>query len=256
MQNTVHSKDLPPRAPAVVVSVHDVSPLTMRQTEGILRDLAVAGIVRTSLLVIPDHHRAAPIAEAPEFGRWLRERCAEGHEAVLHGYFHLRAARAGEGLRDRLITRSYTAGEGEFFDLEGGEAVRRLRLGREAMSACGVDPCGFIAPAWLLGAEAELAVRREGFSYTTRIGTVSDYRTGAVHRSRSLVWSVRAGWRRVCSLLWNGALAQATKGSPLVRIGIHPPDWEHAAIRRQVLRVAGLASRRRVETYAGWLGIA
>ncbi|MCK9589687.1 MAG: hypothetical protein M0Q93_10050, partial [Terrimicrobiaceae bacterium] len=79
-------------------------------------------------------------------------------------------------------------------------------------------------------------------------------RTGIMRRSRSQVWSVRAGWRRTCSLAWNSLLFQKTVRCPLTRIGIHPPDWDHPAIRGQILRILGKAlAARRPMTYEGWL---
>src|SRR3954471_8514141 len=101
--------------PALVVSVHDVSPLTQPDCERILRDLAEAGVAVTSLLVIPDHHRHAPVAAAPHFQRWLIDQVLRGHEPVLHGYHHSRGPRRGETFRDVWTTRLYTAGEGEFY---------------------------------------------------------------------------------------------------------------------------------------------
>jgi predicted deacetylase len=239
---------------ALVVSIHDVSPLTLGWTSEILHDLERAGIRDVSLLVIPNHHHRAPIARDPGFAEWLRGQCAGGREAVLHGYFHLRESREDDGPWKRIVTGSYTAGEGEFFDLEKPAALELLRRGRDDLDACGVTCTGFIAPAWLLGRDAEAAVVESGFDYTTRIATVSDFRSGCVHRSRSQVWSVRAGWRRACSLAWNAALFRATAGTPLARIGIHPPDWEHPAIRRQILDLAGRAvATRKPMTYGGWL---
>jgi len=253
MQKAEENKEMQ-TDPAIVVSIHDVSPLTRDRTEAILGDLKRLGVPVTSLLVIPDHHRRGLISEDSAFAQWLRAKCGLGHEAVLHGYFHLREPRSAEGLRKRLITRSYTAGEGEFFDLEKPAARHLLDRGRAALEACGVRASGFIAPAWLLGAEAEQAVREAGFEYTTRIATVSDFLSGATHRSRSQVWSVRAGWRRTCSLAWNAGLNRTTGKARLTRVGIHPPDWDHPAIRRQILKIAGEAlAGREAMTYAGWL---
>ena len=239
---------------ALVVSIHDVSPATRMRTEQILADLKSLGVSRVSLLVVPDHHHRGLISEDSAFARWLGAACTQGHEAVLHGYFHLRENRSSDGPLKRLITRSYTAGEGEFFDPGKAAARELLDHGRAAVEACGVKVSGFIAPAWLLGGEAELAVREAGFCYTTRIATVSDLVSGAVHRSRSQVWSVRAGWRRTCSLAWNAVLFQQTLETPLTRIGIHPPDWDHPQIREQIMRLVGKAvAARKPMTYAEWL---
>ena len=239
---------------ALVASIHDVSPFTRSQTERILEDLRGLGCAKTSLLVIPDHHRRGRISADAGFLDWLKARLAEGHEAVLHGYFHLRGQNPGDGLAKKLVTQSYTAGEGEFFDLPREEAARLLQDGLGEFVAMEVVPTGFIAPAWLLGSEAERAVREAGLGYTTRIATVVDFQTGITHQSRSLVWSVRARWRRVCSLAWNRTLFLATKSSPLLRIGIHPPDWDHRAIRSQILSLtrAALADREAM-SYQKWL---
>jgi hypothetical protein len=239
---------------ALVVSIHDVSPATQQRTEEILGDLTTSGVCASSLLVVPDHHHRGLVNENAAFAQWLRASCAAGNEAVLHGYYHLRENRTTDGPVKRLITRTYTAGEGEFLDLGKAEAGQLLDRGRTAIEACGVNISGFIAPAWLLGADAEESVREAGFHYTTRIATVSDFLTGAVHRSRSQVWSVRAGWRRTCSLAWNALLFQQTLEAPLTRIGIHPPDWDHPGIREQILSLIGKAlATREPMTYAGWL---
>ena len=81
---------------ALVVSVHDVSPVTREAVAGILSALAEAGIGRVSLLVVPDHHHRGNITADAGFGTWLRQLVAAGHEAVLHGYYHQRERRAGE----------------------------------------------------------------------------------------------------------------------------------------------------------------
>ena len=239
---------------ALVASIHDVSPLTLRQTERILDDLKQIGSATTSLLVIPDHHRHGRISGYPAFAGWLRNRVTEGHEVVLHGYYHIRDHDSGDDLFKKIVTQSYTAGEGEFFDLSENEALERLNLGLSEFAACGLTTVGFIAPAWLLGSDAERAVRGLGFQYTTRISTVSDFKTGDVHSSRSLVWSVRAPWRRVCSLAWNRLLTIALRDAPLLRVGIHPPDWDHSAIRNQILSITATAlAGRRAMTYQQWL---
>ena len=238
----------------MVVSIHDVSPSTSARTQAILNELLSIGVKKTSLLVIPDHHRRGLISKDPAFPGWLREKCDTGHEAVVHGFTHLRESRGSDGPWKRLVTRSYTAGEGEFYDLDEATAGKLLAAGRSAFDACGVPYCGFIAPAWLLGPEAEAAVRRAGFAYTTRIATVSDFRKNQTYASRSLVWSVRAGWRRACSIVWNAALDQSSKANPLLRVGIHPPDWDHPAIRKQILQIVGKAlAGREAMTYEEWV---
>jgi hypothetical protein len=243
---------------ALVVSIHDVSPLTREPVSRILAELAGAGIGRVSLLVVPDHHHRGNITADAGFGAWLRECVAEGHEAALHGYWHQRERRADESARTRFFTRLYTAGEGEFFDIGYEEAREILARGREELAeVAGIEPVGFIAPAWLLSADGERAARDLGFAYTTRLKAISDLGTGRVHESQSLCWSVRGGWRRVVSLGWNRMLFGRLRANALVRLSIHPPDIGHGAIWRQILSLArGAVADREAMAYrdfvSGW----
>jgi predicted deacetylase len=230
---------------SLVVSLHDVSPLTQTLCEEILIQLRQWGIHQTSLLVIPNHHQRAPISENSAFRSWLVQKIEAGHEPVLHGYFHQRQKRYTDSFRSKLTTEIYTAGEGEFFDLSIEEASTRVRRGLEDLAFLPRKVVGFIAPAWLLGAHAETAICKLGFLYTTRLDRVQTFGPCAEIRSQSLVWSTRARWRAVLSLAWNGCLAVALARSPLLRIGIHPPDFRHAHVWEQVRRLAVTTSQSR-----------
>lgn len=244
---------------ALVVSIHDVSPLTHDRVIAMLDDLAALGVTRTSLLVIPNHHHRAPMNADKGFCAWLGKLAEAGHEIVLHGYHHRRGpeekpGEVGGSLRDHLITEYYTAGEGEFYDLSEVAAGDRLARGLEDFRAAGFVPTGFIAPAWLLGEAAERAVKTAGFAYTTRLKNFKDLETGRVANSQSLVWSVRSGWRRQVSLGWNAFLAARLTNDPLVRVGLHPPDWDHKVIRSQIQKLIGaMLAGRTVMTYDQWL---
>ncbi|MGA0850243.1 MAG: DUF2334 domain-containing protein [Chthoniobacterales bacterium] len=240
---------------SLAVSVHDVSPLTREASDRMLADLAAVGVGVTSLLVVPDHHHKADIDKDPAFLAWLREKQAAGHEIVLHGFYHRRVPREGDGAGKRLVTEHYTAGEGEFYDLGYEEARERMEDGREMLTGAGLDVVGFIAPAWLLGEEAEQAARNLGFAYTTRLGGVLDLRSGEWTRSQSLVYSPRSAWRRSVSLAWNAFLAARLRKNPLARLGLHPPDWNYDTIKTQALRLAReAAADRRVIRYRDWVG--
>jgi hypothetical protein len=240
---------------ALAVSVHDVSPLTRETTDRMLSDLSGVGVRVTSLLVVPDHHHQSDIDKDPAFLAWLREKQAAGHEIVLHGFYHLRTPREGDTAGKRLVTQHYTAGEGEFYDLDYEEARERMEYGREMLTGAGLDVVGFVAPAWLLGEEAEEAARNLGFAYTTRLGGVLDLRSGAWTASQSLVYSPRSAWRRMVSLGWNAFLAARLRSNPLARFGLHPPDWRYDKIRTQILRlVREAASDRKVIRYRDWVG--
>ncbi len=240
---------------ALVVSIHDVAPATRGRVEPILDQLGRIGVPRCSLLVVPDYHRTGRSLGEPGFVSWLQDLNAQGHEIVLHGFYHQRARRGGESARQKMITRVYTADEGEFFDLDYEEAARLLREARDEFAAHEFHPTGFIAPAWLLGAEAQRAAIDAGFRYTTTLRTVRDFSAGEEFVSQSLVYSVRSGWRRVMSLAWNRGLFRRLTSNPLLRLGIHPPDIAHGAIWEQILALIGKALRdREPMSYQEWLG--
>lgn len=240
--------------PGLVVSIHDVRPAVRGRVDAMLADLARLGAARTSLLVVPDHHRGGNALEDDGFVRWLHERAESGHEVVLHGYYHLRERSAADGLLTRFVNGIYTAGEGEFYDLDHAEAARRIARGLRMLREAGFQPKGFIAPAWLLGDAAWGAVREAGLEYTVTIHGVHDLRLKKDYLSRSLVYSVRAAWRRAASLAWNTALRGVLRGNALLRLSLHPPDWDHAAIRRHALDSAGAALAGRASIpYDVWL---
>jgi predicted deacetylase len=239
---------------SAVVSIHDVAPSTRAASEKIVAELGQRGVTVCSLLVVPDYHHSGRSMADRGFVQWLRDLEAAGHEVVIHGYFHTRPRRRGESLRERLVTRFYTSDEGEFYDLEYEDALRRVSQAQEEFAAAGLTPRGFIAPAWLLGPEAQRAVADAEMEYTTRLASVRDLRSGEEFPARSLVYSVRSGWRRGASLVWNAALARVMSGAGLLRLAVHPPDIAHEQVRRQIGALAeSIAEGRTPTTYRDWI---
>src|ERR671931_1505931 len=222
-------------ANSVVVSLHDVAPCTQQITSTIISELGAHGVRVCSILVVPDYHHEGPVAKHREFVTWLRTLEADGHEIVIHGYFHERPPQTEETLRDKFMTRFYTQNEGEFYDLSYDEALRRITTARDEFRALGLKPRGFIAPAWLLGNEAEQAVRDAELEYTTRLRSVCDLRSDSTFPARTLVYSVHNNWRRTLSRSWNAALFRLMKTKPPLRISIHPPDYSQPIIWKQIL---------------------
>jgi predicted deacetylase len=239
---------------ALVVSIHDVAPTTRVATEKILAELARHHVPVCSLLVVPNYHHRGSATDDREFVRWLRELETQGHEIVIHGYFHERSRQDGENVRAKFLTRLYTNNEAEFYDLVYDEAFRRITRARQEFSEAGLTPRGFIAPGWLLGPAAERAAADAEMEYTTRLTGVRDLRSQTNFPARTLAYSVRSSWRCVASLAWNQTLALHLAGAPLARVSIHPPDLEHPEIWRQLVRLTDrLAANRSATTYRDWV---
>ena len=241
-------------ADSVVVSLHDVAPSTQQIASTVISELSVHGVRVCSVLVVPDYHHEGPLAKHREFVTWLRGLEADGHEVVIHGYFHERPPQANESLRDKFMTRFYTQNEGEFYDLAYDEALRRITGARDQFRALGLKPRGFIAPAWLLGNEAEQAIRDAQLEYTTRLRAVCDLRSDTIFPARTLVYSVHNTWRRALSRSWNATLFRLLKTKPLLRISIHPSDYSQPGVWKQILGfIAAIKSARTATTYQDWI---
>ncbi len=237
----------------LVVSIHDVTPATMPRVEMILAELDKLRIRRTSLLVIPNYHERLPILEHPHFIEKMKALAVKGHDVVLHGYFHKRKRRRGESFLKRLMTRVYTSNEGEFYDISEERAMEKILQGLSDLRSCGLNPNGFVAPAWLLSAGGESAARTLGLQFTNRLGSTLDLQQGTLIKSQSLVWSVRSPLRVATSIKWNRNLEARLKPNPLMRMSIHPVDFDHDAVAAQILRIAGRAAKERTAmTYDQW----
>ena len=161
----------------LIVSFHDLHPGSRAQCERFLAMMCELGVARTTLLVVPRWHGAAPCDEDLGFAAWLRERAAEGHEICLHAYVHEATEVTGNAVQ-RAMGKHYTAGEGEFYQIDEPEAERRLREGlRIVRDGCGVPVWGFTAPAWLQSNAARSALAQLGFHYSTRWGSVELLKT-------------------------------------------------------------------------------
>jgi uncharacterized protein len=238
----------------MVISLHDVAPSNQQIATAIISELAQRGVKVCSLLVVPDYHHQGLFTRNQEFVSWLRSLEADGYEIVIHGYFHERPGDTNESLRDKFFTRFYTQHEGEFYDLNYDEALRRITAAQDEFRASGLKPRGFIAPAWLLNKNAERAARDAGMEYTTRLHKVCDLRAGSEFAARSIVYSVRKNWRRGLSRMCNPALFRFLKRNPLLRISIHPPDYSHPAVWRQITALVERSIQSRTTTtYRDWI---
>jgi predicted deacetylase len=181
----------------------------------------------------------------------------QGHEIVLHGYFHDRKASPPEKLSTLFWTRLYTSREAEFLDLPLDEARVRLKRGRELFAAQGWNARGFVAPAWLMTPGLTGLLAELGFTYTNRLREIVPLLPGAPARvaSQSLCYSTRSGWRRFASAFWNKHLFGRLRETDLIRLSLHPRDLEFRLMRRQIDQILRASFRRGFQptTYADYV---
>jgi predicted deacetylase len=132
----------PERTRQIAVALHDVEPATFERC-ALIRDwLSDHGVDRATLLVIParDLH---PLGErSPETTSWLRERQRAGDSIAQHGFQHDHLRRRGGVLGARA------GGAPEFLGLDEEETRRAVDAGWRVLKLAGIEPDGFVAPAY------------------------------------------------------------------------------------------------------------
>ncbi len=223
----------------ILVSVHDVTPRHFEQLLRIDRFLEEAGLAgRYGMLVVPDFWHRWPLDAHPDFKAWLRARSDAGVEMILHGYHHVdETPHAGAARRWKASV--LTAGEGEFLGLDKSESVRRLERGRELIEGIvGRQVEGFVAPAWLYGEAALGALHELGFRFAEDHWRVWCPRTGeTLARSPVVSYASRSPARIASSLLWSKVSGVVLAPLRVVRLAIHPHDFDHDRLVKEIDRV-------------------
>ncbi|MGH7548568.1 MAG: DUF2334 domain-containing protein, partial [Gemmatimonadales bacterium] len=183
----------------LLVAIHDVTPAHARRLETLYRLLEECGVRRHALLVVPRWHGGWPLEEAPEFAAELRERAARGAEIVLHGLRHDEVGQP-RSLAHRLRTFGRTDREGEFASLPPADAAARIGRGLAVLRSCGLEPIGFVPPAWVSAPGLAQVVREAGLAFTENARAVRLVTNGRRVSAPATCWSTRRAWRAAASV--------------------------------------------------------
>jgi hypothetical protein len=129
----------------LAVALHDVEPATFERC-ALIRDwLDDHGVDRVTLLVIPARDLHPLSDRRPEIADWLSERVRSGDAIAQHGFQHFqdRPAHWSRPARPRLHREAP-----EFIGLDERETERALDAGRRVLKLAGIEPRGFVAPAY------------------------------------------------------------------------------------------------------------
>lgn len=222
----------------LLVSIHDVSPRFESEIDH-LRNLLEErlGVDQLALFVIPDHWGGAPIVPGSAFATRLRQWSDRGAEIFLHGWEHRDTCQYASAI-DRIKATGLTASEGEFLGLSRADALGRMRAGRHLLEGIiGRAVTGFVAPAWLYGPGAHLALTEAGFTMAEDHLRVWNPQTGQRFCSGPvLTWASRSPVRIATSLAAAATLPALLKWLPVARIGVHPGDTGEASLLRSIER--------------------
>jgi predicted deacetylase len=218
----------------LLVSIHDVSPA---QEPNVLRlwDLCAKRGVTPALLVVPNWHGEWPLHDHPRFINWVLARAEDGAEIVLHGERH-----DENGLPRRLAHHwrawGRTDEEGEFLTLDGPEAGERVTRGLAQLRDIGLDPTGFVPPAWLACEAAYQAAAAAGLAFSEDDHCVRLLPSGRRVNSPVTRWSTRTPLRAWGSVAVAAGRWMFQRGAEYPRIALHPGDVDHVATAQSIER--------------------
>jgi predicted deacetylase len=233
----------------LLVSIHDVTP-ALEPNVTRLWDLCSRQAITPALLVVPDWHGQWPLEEYPDFIDWIRARAAQGAELVLHGERHDEAG-LPRTVRDSCRAWGKTDREGEFLTLDAAGARDRLTRALTRLRDLGLEPVGFVPPAWLAREATHQAAAAAGLGFTEDAREIRVLPSGHQVRSPVVRWSTRTAVRAWGSVAVAEARWTLQRRSAWPRIALHPSDLDHAAITRSVGRtLAHWSQRHRPGRYA------
>jgi predicted deacetylase len=237
---------------ALLVSIHDVTPALAPRVEA-LWALAQRHGVTPALLVVPNWHGRWPLAEYPEFVRWVRARADDGAEIFLHGERHDEVG-LPRSIGDSWRAFNKTAREGEFLTLDGPAARERIDRGLALFEQLGLRPIGFVPPAWLARDACYDVLAQAGLRFAENDGAVVKLPTQTWIRSPVVRWSGRTPFRARASAVVADARWRLQRQADVVRIAFHPSDLDHPASARSVGVALGRWLADRPATRYGDLG--
>jgi predicted deacetylase len=231
----------------LLVSLHDVTPFHQSRLQRAEELLARLGVPCVTYLFVPTFHHQWPARESHRFVAWTRAARPFRVDWVLHGYSHLADPPPRRRLAAVAKQRWLTAGEGEFLSLTAHEIRRRLAAGIVAFEeVIGTRPRGFVPPAWLSNGALADELRACGIAFTEDHQRIHDVTRQRAVGSPVITWATRTGLRRYGSLVVCPALAFACSRSPILRIALHPYDFDHPRTVSSITRILDGALRGRV----------
>ena len=212
----------------IAVAIHDVEPATFERC-ALIRDwLADHGIDRATLLVIPAPDLHPFFQRRPDLAAWLLDCRDRGDAIAQHGLQHRCPTPAG-------VLRRHGP-EAEFAYLDPDSTHASIAAGRRLLAIAGVEPRGFVAPAYAYTAvlRRELSALFEWWATLLRL----------VGRERASVAPALSLGRSPL-----GVRAGALASGRLLRLDLHPADFDRPRHVLALESVLARAGRRTPVTY-------
>ncbi len=238
---------------AIAVAIHGIEPATFERC-ALVRDwLSDHGIDRVTLLVIPARDLHPVGQRSPGMVEWLAECRRCGDSIAQHGFQHSWSRTRVPQLR--MLARSQGHSGGEFVGLDCEETRRAVHAGWRVLKLAGLQPDGFVAPAYAYtaGLRQALSIRFQWWAELLRVRAVSG--TGSGSAPMTPAWSFASagpiGGLLAPARLRLGALLPVST----LRIDLHPADLQHPRRIMALEHVLGRSADRRTPvTYSELVG--
>jgi predicted deacetylase len=227
--------------PKLAVALHDVEPSSYRRCHDIREWLHDRGVDAVTLLVIPAPQLHPFTIRSPELAYWLLDRQDAGDAIAQHGLRHRQTQPARFGTR---FVRQWQGGvAAEYAGMSPAATVQSVEAGRRVLVDAGVTPRGFVAPAYAYTKALRKALVERYDWWATLLGLHG----APASRSPALGLGTSGPVKRAASPLV--VRAGAALSPALMRLDLHPADFDHPRHVAAVERVLERARDRIAVTY-------
>jgi predicted deacetylase len=219
----------------ILVSLHDVTPYHLPRLQKAEQILTQWGVPKISYLFIPDYHRENHRLDKvilSTFKQWTGENRAFAVQWLLHGYYHLETSNGSH--------------EGEFLTLAPPGIRTRIREGKTAFTGFfNCSPGVFVAPAWLFNKHLFPILKDHQFRITEDHSFIYWLHKDIKISAPVITWATRTPLRKYISQIGCPILNRWWSGKNLVRIALHPFDFDFPATVKSIEKVIKDALNKR-----------
>lgn len=201
----------------VWISVHDVMPSTLIETQKVLNFLAERGLRKVTILVVPGKNWSENDIDL------LRQFQHEGHELAGHGWNH--SVEKRKSLFHKLHGIFFSRMVAEHLSLSEQGIAQLITRCYNWFSGNGLQsPELYVPPAWAMGSIRRDRLRNLPFARYEYLTGVYEAQQNQFHRLPLLGYEADTHWRRTALRFSNAINLRRTRHARVCRIAIHPHD--------------------------------
>lgn len=202
-----------------LISIHDVSPQTLRQVLRVISLLDDYGLTPVTLLVIPGvEWDSRSLAQ-------LKVLELQGHVLAGHGWHHL--SPPPRTIKHWLHSRFISRNTAEHLSLDERSISNLLiRCHRWFLSNNLTLPELYVPPAWGMGPITRISLRNAPFRYYEYLGGIYDSELDQYKRYPLVGFEADTRIREIALSLWNSINIWQSRKKNILRLSIHPNDLD------------------------------